>query len=224
MSGTAGHCVIAIDGPAASGKSSVARRVAERLGCAHVNTGAMYRAVTWFAIDRGLSARDCADVARALRHANIQIAVEAGKGHFRINGTDADAVAQLPEVTKNVSVLAQCPEVREILVAYQRRYASLGDVVMEGRDIGSVVFPGTPWKYFIDASVEERQRRRKAQGLSDTICDRDHLDTHRASSPLRQAEGALRIDSTGIGIEEVVECILRDLSGRGYRGGMEGRG
>jgi cytidylate kinase len=198
--------------------------VAERLGCAHVNTGAMYRAVTWFAMDRGLAARDCAAVARALQQADIRIAVANGKGQFLINGTDAETVAQLSEVTKNVSVLAQCPEVREILVRYQRRYACIGDVVMEGRDIGSVVFPETPWKYFIDASAEERQRRREAQGLSDTIRDRDRLDTFRASSPLKQAEGALRIDSTGIEIEEVVECILRDLAWRGYRGGRERRG
>ncbi len=222
MSAAPGHSVIAIDGPAASGKSSVAKRIAGHFGCTHVNTGVMYRAATWFAINSGIEPHRCAEVARALREADIRIAVEAGHGRFSINGTDADAVASLPEVTKNVSILAQCPEIREILVAYQRGYLSLGDLVMEGRDIGSVVFPQTPWKYYIDASIEERQRRRNAQGFIDTIRDRDRLDQNRVSSPLKQAEGALRIDSTGMTIDDVVERILGDLLRKGFRKGQEG--
>lgn len=215
--------VIAVDGPAASGKSSVARAVAMRYGFVHVNTGAMYRAVTWLALKRGIDLSDCEGIKRAVAASSPDVCAVDGHGRFILDGTNADDVAQLPEVAANVSAVARCPEVRRLLVGYQQHYARLGDVVMEGRDIGSVVFPSTPWKYFIDASAEVRQQRRAREGVPDVILERDRVDSTRAHSPLRIADGAKVIDSTEMTLEEVVDAVCRDLTARGLSDALSRR-
>jgi cytidylate kinase len=176
----------------------------------------MYRAATWLALDRGIDPADCMALTAALNVANIEISAVNGHGHFVVNATDAETVASLPDVSKNVSTVARCAGVRTLLVEYQRGFARIADVVMEGRDIGSVIFPETPWKYFIDAAPEVREHRRRQEGVWDSIRERDLLDSTRSVSPLRVAEGALRIDTTHLSIDEVVDAVCRNLAERGF--------
>ena len=205
------HKVIAIDGPAASGKSSVARLLARRLGCVYVNTGAMYRAVTWLALRRGIDPADAQAVEAMLATAPMEFGMAENESTLRFDGIDPAPFLNAPEVTANVSAIAAIPKVREVLVARQREYARDCDVVMEGRDIGTVVFPGTPFKAYIDASEEVRARRRAAQGIRDDLAARDRKDSTRKAAPLKIAEGAHVIDSTCLTIEGVVDEVIRRL-------------
>lgn len=209
------HRAIAIDGPAASGKSSVARRVAQRLGFVFVNSGAMYRAFTWHVLESGA---DCAD-----RDAVLALLVEArfecgeidGVATVLVNGRDPGEGLSREDVNGNVSLIAAYPEVRERLVAEQRAHRVTADVVMEGRDIGSVVFADSPYKFYIDASPEVREQRRRAQGIEDEIVERDRRDSTRQASPLTIADNAVVIDSSELGLEEVVERVLTILREKG---------
>jgi cytidylate kinase len=210
------HKVIAIDGPAASGKSSVARALARRLGLVYVNTGAMYRAVTWLAVRSGVDTRQPEAVAAVLGSAKMEFGVSGHESTIRIDGEDPSARLSDPEVNANVSFVAAVPAVREELVARQRDYALANDLVMEGRDIGSVVFPETPYKFYIDASPEVRAQRRAAQGLTDDLAARDKIDSSRAASPLTIAEGATVIDSSHLTVEGVVDEIVRHLNHKGF--------
>ena len=205
------HRVVAIDGPAASGKSTVARLVAKRLGYLYVNTGAMYRAVTWLALQRGVSPSDAQAVGSMLESASMEFDMEGDEGTIRMDGIDPSAHLNDPEVASHVAAIAAIPKVREVLVARQREYARQADLVMEGRDIGSVVFPDTPLKFYIDASEEVRAKRRSDQGLRDDLAARDKKDSTRADAPLKKATGAHVIDSTCLTIEGVVEEILRRI-------------
>jgi CMP/dCMP kinase len=203
--------VVAIDGPAASGKSSVARALAQQIGFDYVNSGAMYRAITWHVLEKGVSPGDASAIARLVESARI----EGDGSHILIDGLDPTAHLCDDRVTAEVSLVSSVPRVREILVEKMRGYARDRDVVMEGRDIGSVVFPDTPYKFYIDASPEVRLRRRQAQGVRDQIAARDRADSSRRASPLIIAEDALVIDSSNLTIEGVVGEIIGRLKMKG---------
>ena len=209
------HRVIAIDGPAASGKSSVAREVASRIGFAYVNSGAMYRAVTWHVLQQGVSPEDSAAIAQLLETTRFDCTIGLSGSLVLINGVDPVAHLSEERVNEAVSAVSRIPRVREILVEKMRRLAGDHDVVMEGRDIGSVVFPETPYKFYVDASPEVRLRRRQAQGLRDQIAARDRADSSRAASPLVVPKDAHVIDSSNLTIDEVVAEIVARLKMKG---------
>lgn len=215
------HRVIAIDGPAASGKSSVARLLAQRLGAIFVNTGAMYRAATLLALRHQLDLTSAGEALAPaliplLEQGAISFFVAGSESALSLGGVEPGEQLSSPEVNQAVSVVAANAEVREWLVARQRRFLEEGDLVMEGRDIGTVVFPGTPYKFYIDASPEVRARRRALQGFTDDLSRRDKIDASRAASPLRVAEGAEVIDSSSLTLEEVVDAIVVRLRESGF--------
>lgn len=207
--------VIAIDGPAASGKSSVARELARAMGFAYVNSGAMYRAATWFVLDRGVDLNDAAEIARVVKGAEISCDLQRGESRIRINGIDPSAHLRDEQVNHGVSLVSSVPCVREILVEKMHHYAIEHDVVMEGRDIGSVVFPETPFKFYIDASPDIRSKRRAAQGQMDRIAARDRADSSRGASPLTIAPDAHVIDSSHLPIDAVVAEIIQRMRAKG---------
>ncbi|HLI00521.1 MAG TPA: (d)CMP kinase [Acidimicrobiales bacterium] len=203
--------VIAIDGPAGSGKSTVARAVATRLGLAYLDTGAMYRAVTFAAMHRGIDIDDADAVARLSRDITIDVG-----DTVLVDGLDATIEIRSPEVTRAVSVVAAIPEVRTELNARQREWADAhGGGVIEGRDIGTVVFPHADTKVYLTADDSERASRRSKEMLdlhydqvAADIARRDHIDSTRSASPLAVADDAARIDTTGRDIDQVVEDVL----------------
>ena len=209
------YVAVAIDGPAASGKSTVARRLAQRLGLIMINSGAMYRAIAWSTLERGIDASDSAAVIAMLDLIEITCGVEDATSTILINGVDAGDALREDAVNSRVSAVAAIPEVRHLLVDKQREYLKIGSLVMEGRDIGSVVFPDTPYKIYIDASEEVRLARRSAEGLTDEVSKRDEDDSKRKTSPLIVADGATVIDSSEMGIDDVVEAALQTLLNQG---------
>jgi cytidylate kinase len=211
------HHVVAIDGPAASGKSSVARALAKRLGFCYLNSGAMYRAVTWRVLGRGVSVQDSLAVAAVAEEAEVVCELINDESSISIDSMDPSAYLYSGDVNGAVSLISRVPRVREIVNAQLRHCAADRDVVIEGRDIGSVVFPETPFKFFLNASPEVRTRRRDAQGQRDEIAVRDRADSSRQTAPLVKAPDAEIIDTSNLGIEEVVEQILRGLMVRGLQ-------
>ncbi|MCF6314134.1 MAG: (d)CMP kinase [Verrucomicrobiales bacterium] len=209
------NIAIAIDGPAASGKSRVARRVAEDLGYVFVNSGAMYRAFAWQAVQAGIDVTDESQVLTLLADTKFECGECEGVGTVLVNGVDPGEALTEDAVNSTVSAIATYPEVRERLVAAQRAYLDHCNVVMEGRDIGTVVFADTPYKFYIDASPEVRAQRRKAQGIVDSIADRDRQDSTRKASPLVAAEGAEVVDSSELDLEQVVSRVLGKLREQG---------
>ena len=207
--------VIAIDGPAASGKSSVAHALAQRLRWLYVNTGAMYRAVTWLAVSRGAAPENAGQVLGLLDSTAMVCGIEAGESTILLDGEDPTPHLTEAAVNAGVSAIASIPEVRSLLVRKQREYAVEHDLVMEGRDIGSIVFPETPYKFYIDASAEVRAARRARQGLSDNLAARDKVDSSRRTSPLVIAEDAHVIDSSHLTIDGVVGEIIGRLKLKG---------
>jgi cytidylate kinase len=206
---------IAIDGPAASGKSTVARQLAQRLGLIMINTGAMYRAIAWATIQRDVDVHDPDAVVAMLDEIDLACGVRDGGSTIVIDGVDPGEALREDAVNLLVSAVAAISEVRVLLVAKQREYLTLGSLVMEGRDIGSVVFPDTPYKLYIDASEEVRMARRSAEGLADVVSKRDAEDSKRKTSPLIVAHGAVVIDSSEMSIDEVVEAALITLREQG---------
>jgi cytidylate kinase len=211
------HLVIAIDGPAASGKSSVAQELARRLGYAYVNSGALYRAATWFILEREVDPHDAVAVARTLAGAEIVCGLVDGASFIRIDGTNPEPFLRATRINAAVSLVSSVPEVRLILTERLRRLAEETDVVIEGRDIGSAVFPQTAYKFYIDASQEVRAQRRSAQdgGGRDEIAARDFTDSTRRASPLVIAEDAHVIDSSRLTIDGVVGEIIGRLKLKG---------
>lgn len=218
MSSPVSPQVIAIDGPAASGKSSVARRLAQKLGWTFVNTGNMYRAVTWAVLERGIDPAEASAVASVADLLPIEFRTENEQTVIVIDGHVPGEELTTDRVNKAVSLVAAVPAVRHRLVSGQRALADKGPLVMEGRDIGSVVFPNAPFKFYIDASEEVRAARRQAQGHTDRVSERDRLDTTRKNSPLVTAPDAVVIDSSHLSLDEVVERALAVLRERGLVG------
>jgi len=211
------HRVVAIDGPAASGKSSVARELAKQVGFDYVNSGAMYRAVTWHVLERAVPTSDGAAIAALLEATRIDCDLDCDGSRILIDGVDPAPHLRDARVNEEVSSVSSVPRVREILVEKMRAYARDRDVVMEGRDIGSAVFPDTPYKFYIDASPDVRLRRRQAQGQRDQIAARDRADSSRRASPLIIAEDAHVIDSSNLTIEGVVGEIVGRLKMKGLK-------
>lgn len=210
------HRAIAIDGPAASGKSTLARILSKRLNLIMVNSGAMYRAVTWKVLKQGVNPNDRAAVVEALRQMELQCGVDGLASTVKVDGIDPGDELRSEGVNANVSAVAAVPEVRECLVSLQRDYLKLGDVVMEGRDIGSVVFPETPYKIYMDADPGVREARREEVGEVDSVAARDQADSRRETAPLKIAEGAAILDTSGHTIETGVKAALDILASQGF--------
>lgn len=209
--------VISIDGPAASGKSSVAKALAAMLGWSFVNSGEFYRATTWAMLDAGVDVDNESAVAGALSGAVLDADFIDGISRVTVGGdvVSSDAMST-PEVNAAVSKVARVPSVRTMVVERLRALAAAQEVTMEGRDIGSVVFPDTPYKFYVDASEEVRQQRRAAQGLTDQISQRDRADSQRKSSPLTIPQGAVVVDSSEMTIDEVVTEICDNLENEDF--------
>ncbi len=214
---------IAIDGPAGAGKSSVAKVLAKRLNCIYLDTGAMYRAVTWLAMERQIAFDDLAALGRLLETLELQFKEEDGVQRLYCNGTDVTEAIRSTEVSANVSAIAMIPLVREALVAQQQKIAADCDVLMDGRDIGTTVLPNAQYKFFLTASLEERARRRylelqkkgvtvDMEQLKQDIALRDQKDSQRAVSPLVQAPDAELIDTSELTFEEVVEKLFHKIA------------
>ena len=208
---------VAIDGPAASGKSTVAKRLAESLGLVMVNSGAMYRAVTLHVLQEGIDPENRAAVLEAMSRMRIDCGVKNNLSTIAINDSLLTIEIRSAGVNEHVSKVASIPEVRESLVAMQRDYLGEYDVVMEGRDIGSVVFPDTPFKLYISASEEVRAARRAKEGESDEVAKRDAQDSNRKASPLKVADGSIVIDSSDLTIDGTVEAAREALIKLGWK-------
>ena len=213
--------VVAIDGPAGAGKSTIAKRVAARLGFTYIDSGAMYRAVALWALRRKVDAGDM----HRMEQLAIAAEIELLPGRIRLNGEDVTDAIRTPEVSAGASKVAVIPGVRRALVAKQRAMGERSSVVMEGRDIGTVVFPHADVKVFLDADPRERVRRRlgdvRAGGeeipesaLAAQMKERDQRDSTRADGPLAQAPDAVYLDSTSLTVEEVEEAILKIVRSR----------
>lgn len=218
--------IVAIDGPVGAGKSTVARSVAQRLGYRYIDTGAMYRSVAWMAQGRGVDLKEDAAVAALARSLQVEFVPAGTSQRVIVNGVDATEQIRTPQVSEGASVVSAYPAVREAMVALQRRLGSDGGVVMEGRDIGTVVFPDAEVKVYLDASPEERARRRyeelEARGVRvdfETLRraeeERDRRDVTRDHSPLRRADDAVVIDTTGRSVEGTVEEIVNLVRSQG---------
>ena len=210
---------IAIDGPAASGKSTTARRVARKLNYVYIDTGAMYRAVTLAALHNNIPVDDTEQMGTLAASIDIELHQNDSDTEIFLDGTDVSRDIRLPEVTQNISPVAANARVREILVAKQQQLGKNGGVVMDGRDIGTVVFPEAELKIFMEASVEERARRRirelRERGVvmeigvvESEIRQRDEADQNRDHGPLRKAPDAISIDTTTLSIDEQVAKIV----------------
>ena len=212
--------IIAIDGPAGAGKSTIAKSLARQLGYLFINTGAMYRAVAWKASQLGASLEDVEHVGKLAEDSLIELTGSVDSLRVLIDGRDITEEIATPTISQAASVVSAIPAVRRALVARQQEMGKAGGVVMEGRDIGTQVFPDAEIKIYLDASAEARAERRHTDDLSKgvntgsllrtqaEIEERDHRDKTRADSPLIQAENAVYIDSSGMTINEVVEKIL----------------
>ena len=214
--------VIAIDGFSSTGKSSISKVVADTLGLIHIDTGAMYRAITLFGLRNFKNEKQEIDLPKLLQNLNeisLEFRENSGKLEIYLNGENVSKEIRTTEVSDNVSFIAKQPEVRERLVVLQRDIAEKQGVIMDGRDIGTVVLPNADYKFFLTASADERARRRflelQSLGIETTIekvkqnlIERDRIDSERETSPLKQAEDAILIDNTNLNKEETIDLIL----------------
>lgn len=215
--------VIAIDGPSASGKSTNARLVARALDFAYVDTGAMYRTLAWYCLQHGVDVHDPRAVTAVLRRWKTRL--ECVDGHVRllVNGYYPEKEIRTPEVSAAVPLVAAIPKVREWMVKLQRSCTRFGNLVMEGRDIGTQVFPETEFKFYLDASLAERTRRRQADGIPEDLAQRDHRDSQRKAAPLMVPLGAVVVNSSGQTPEQTSALILAEIRKRlAARGGETG--
>jgi cytidylate kinase len=224
------NIVIAIDGPAGSGKSTTARLVAERLGLLHIDTGAMYRAVTVKVLEKGVNPDNAAAISGLIRTTQVELERTGGSLHVVLDGVDVTSRIRDSDVTRSVSAVSRIREVREAMAQKQRELGSTQGGVLEGRDIGTVVFPDADLKIFLIASLDARAQRRQdelhARGqeidyerLRQEIALRDELDSSREMSPLRKADDAIELDTSMLTIEQQVEFVVRKA-----RSLMEGEG
>lgn len=228
MNGNPRGLVIAIDGPSGAGKSTIARLLSRRLGYLQIDTGAMYRAAALLISREGIDPEDLAALDRFCATLSVSFSTVAGIQRVIANGQDVTDRIRTPEMSLMTSRIAALKPVRDALVLAQREMGRIGGVVLEGRDIGTVVFPNADLKFFLTASPEERGRRRFAEltargekvTLEETIADvlqRDTQDSQRDLAPLRQADDAIAVDSTGVGIDEIVarmEALVREKTGQ----------
>jgi cytidylate kinase len=213
------RCVVAVDGPSGSGKSTVSRRLASAVDGVYLDTGAMYRAVTWAVLQAGVDLTDQEAITKIAVETELSIGTDPRAPHFAANGIPVDGPIRGPEVTAAVSAVAAVPEVRKHLVILQQTIiAAHPRIVVEGRDIASVVAPDADLKVYLTASAAARAERRSAEDATDVaateadLARRDHLDSSRTTDPLRQASDAVEVDTTGMGIDEVVKHLLGLLS------------
>jgi cytidylate kinase len=213
--------VIAIDGPAGAGKSTIAKRLASRLGFIYIDTGAMYRAVALWGLRQNVEMTDM----HRMEQLSIAAEIDLAPGRISLNGEDVTDAIRTPEASSGASQVAVIPGVRRAMVAKQREIGRRTSVVMEGRDIGTVVFPDANVKIYLDAEPEERARRRAAEmrakgenpdlrALAAQMRERDQRDSTRADSPLSQAPDAIYLDSTGLSLDEVEQALLKIVRNR----------
>lgn len=213
--------VICVDGPAASGKSTVSKLVAGKIGYLYVDSGALYRIVTWLALEAGVDTSDPIKVAEFAKVVKVDFVIKNGRVAYEVNGAEPGDRIRTPEINSHVSPVSAVPEVRALVTGWLRDMKKLGNLIVEGRDIGSVVYPDSPYRFYLDADPEERARRRLledvAKGFADkdsqdkvkaSLLNRDKIDSTRKTAPLRIPEGATRIDTTGMSIDEVVATIV----------------
>ncbi|MEX1113895.1 MAG: (d)CMP kinase [Akkermansiaceae bacterium] len=206
---------IAIDGPAASGKSTLARELAKHLGLIMVNSGAMYRAITWKALQENIDPEDAAAVVSLLGRLNIHCSEDGIESTITIDGVNPANELRSEAINANVSAISAIPEVRDKLVDLQRGYLDHTSIVMEGRDIGSVVFPDTPFKIYVDADEEVRSARRTHVGEVDSVAKRDAADSERVTAPLKVADGATILDTSHHTIESGLSAAIEILKQQG---------
>lgn len=218
--------IVAVDGPSASGKSTVSRRTAQAVGFIYVDSGALYRGVTWKCVKDGVDVKDAQAVTNLLIRMNMELVLKDSAVGYLIDGEDPGQEIRAEPVRERVADIAAQHSVRVYIVEKLRLMTKFGNLVMEGRDIGTVVFPDTPFKYYLDADPEERARRRAAEikqqeGTEDvgavlsSLRRRDQKDSSRATAPLQIALGAKIINSTGMTVEQVVDTIVVDLKKAG---------
>jgi cytidylate kinase len=211
--------IVAIDGPAASGKSTVAREVAKALAFTYLDTGAMYRAVTLKVIDQGIDPNDLMALAQLAKTTEIRFKTEHAKEYVILDDRDVTEAIRGQDVTNRVSAVSKAASLRKIMVENQRKFAHGHDVVVEGRDIGTVVFPNAKVKIFLNASLPERAKRRSTElaakgrtfaskDMENEISKRDEIDSTRTESPLQKAKDAIEIDTTGKTVNEVIEEVV----------------
>ena len=218
--------VIAVDGPSGAGKSSVSREVAKRLGFIHVDSGALYRIATLKCLSAGVDTKDQAAIAAfasSLPGGFAGYRVEDGRVKWLVDGADPGEAIRTPEINANASLVAATPEVRASITALLRSLSSLGDIIVEGRDITTAVFPDTPARFYLTASAEVRAARRRkeqvekgissesAEAVKASLLARDKIDSTRKCAPLAKADGVLEIDSSDMSFEAVVEAVLSAL-------------
>jgi len=208
------NIVIAIDGTSASGKSTNAKLVAAALGFVHVDTGAMYRTLAWYCLERRVNVEDARAVAALCRRWDTSLQCVDGHVHLLVDGYDPAKEIRSAEVSAAVSYVAAIPKVREWMKKKQRECIQFGSLVMEGRDIGTNVFPETDFKFFLDAHLEERTKRRAAEGLNENLAARDQRDSQRAAAPLMIALGAKVINNSNLTSEQTSGLILAEVRKR----------
>lgn len=222
--------VVAVDGPSASGKSTVSRSAAKMLGFNYVDSGSMYRAVTWKALEMGINVEDEIAVIGMMHTIKISFKMENNASHILIDGEDPGIKLREPRVAEKVSIVAAIPEVRHILVQHQRSLTKFGSLVMEGRDIGTVVFPDTPYKFYLEADPKVRALRRKRDfeamkietshdAVAQNLQKRDRIDSGRSASPLQIALGAAVIENSALTVDETAEVIVAHMKQQGFKRG-----
>jgi cytidylate kinase len=214
--------IVTIDGPSGSGKSTIARLLADRLGFRFIDTGAMYRGIGWLAKEQGVPFRECEELDMLLKEARLFLVEKKGETTLFVNDCDVTDRIRTPEMGMVASNISAIGSVRQWLSALQRELGEEGNAVLEGRDMGTVVFPDGDVKFFLTASLEERGRRRTAQLIEkgetadlQTVIDemslRDRNDTNRALAPLKKADDAIEIDTTSMTVQEVVERLVQEV-------------
>lgn len=211
--------VICIDGPAASGKSTVSKLIAEMSGIKYVDSGALYRIATWQALEAGIDTNDAEAVAKFIIGLKVDFVVKGNRVAYEVNGEEPGDKIRTPEINKHVSPVSAVPEVRTIVTKWLRDMRSVGDIVVEGRDIGSVVYPDSPYRFYLDADAETRTARRhkediqkgfiqNADQVKASLLNRDKIDSSRKTAPLKIPEGAIVIDTTPLTAEQVAAKII----------------
>ena len=212
LSTPAHHIVVAIDGPGASGKSSTARALAKALRFLYVDTGAMYRTLAWYCLRKKVDVDNARAIGAACRRWKTTLTCVDDAVRLLVEGHDPAVEIRSPEISATASKVAAVPAVRRWMKQTQRECRQFGNLVMEGRDIGTNVFPDTDYKFFIDAPPEERAKRRAAQGVAEDLRERDHRDSQRAAAPLMVPLGARIINNAGLTVEETCQRILEELN------------